>query len=104
MAAVAESNQGGEMVKSVLRTADPDLHVKLVAARHGKSERASPVAILFEAGKVVLHGRFPKLEAQLCGMIAGGGYEGPGMGPDRADAMVWGLTELMLTNERRRPA
>jgi phage terminase large subunit-like protein len=100
---VAESNQGGEMVKSVLRTADPELRVKLVHARHGKAERASPVAILFEAGKVVLHGRFPELEAQLCGMIAGGAYEGPGDSPDRADAMVWGLTELMLTPEPPEP-
>jgi len=100
---VAESNQGGQMVRSVLRTADPDLRVKLVHARHGKAERASPVAILFEAGKVVLHGRFPELEAQLCGMIAGGGYEGPGASPDRADAMVWGLTELMLKPERPAP-
>jgi phage terminase large subunit-like protein len=103
VALVAESNQGGQMVKSVLRTADPDLHVKLVAARHGKSERASPVAMLFEAGKVTLHGRFPQLEAELCGMIAGGGYEGPGNSPDRADAMVWGLTELMLEKERPTP-
>jgi phage terminase large subunit-like protein len=102
--AVAESNQGGAMVRAVLRTADPELRVKLVQARHGKAERASPVAILFEAGKVTLHGRFPELEAQLCGMIAGGGYEGPGASPDRADAMVWGLTELMLTPERPTPS
>ena len=92
---VAESNQGGQMVRSVLRTADPNLRVKLVHARHGKADRAAPVAMLFEAGKVVLHGRFPALEAELCGMIAGGGYEpvwsggpgGPGVSPDRADAM-----------------
>jgi hypothetical protein len=38
----------------------------------------------------------PELDAQLLGLIAGGGYEGPGQSPDRADAMVWGLTELML--------
>jgi len=58
------------------------------------------VAQLFEAGKVALHGRFEALEAQLLGMIAGGGYEGPGNSPDRADAMVWALTELMLGRER----
>jgi len=52
---------------------------------------------------VVLHGRFPELEAELCGMIAGGDYEGPGSGPDRADAMVWALTELMLQKERAVP-
>ena len=75
---VAESNQGGRMVKSVLHTADPNLHVKPVTARADKSHRAEPVAHLFEAGKVVLHGRFEALEAQLLGLIAGGGYEGPG--------------------------
>jgi terminase large subunit-like protein len=100
---VAESNQGGLMVQSVLRIADPDLRIKLVPAVQGKTDRAAPVAMLFEAGKVALHGRFPELEAQLCGMIAGGDYEGPGNSPDRADAMVWGLTELMLQKERAEP-
>jgi phage terminase large subunit-like protein len=100
---VAESNQGGLMVRSVLRISDPALKIKLVPAIQGKSDRAAPVAMLFEAGRVVLHGRFPELEAQLCGMIAGGDYEGPGTSPDRADAMVWGLTELMLQKERPPP-
>jgi phage terminase large subunit-like protein len=100
---VAESNQGGLMVQSVLRIADPALRVKLVTATQGKTDRAAPVAMLFEAGKVILHGRFPELEAELCGMIAGGDYEGPGNSPDRADAMVWGLTELMLQKERAAP-
>jgi phage terminase large subunit-like protein len=59
--------------------------------------------MLFEAGKVTLHGRFPDLEAQLCGLIAGGGYDGPGASPDRADAMVWALTELMLSREPPEP-
>jgi phage terminase large subunit-like protein len=48
---------------------------------------------------VRLCGRFEELEAQLCGMIEGGGYEGPGRSPDRADAMVWALSELMLGKE-----
>ena len=91
------------MVKSGLHTAEPRLKVKLVTATCGKSERAEPVAILFEAGKITLHGRFPELEAELCGMIARAGYEGPGTSPDRADAMVWGLTELMLTPEQAPP-
>jgi phage terminase large subunit-like protein len=97
---VAESNQGGRMVEAVLRAASAALRVKLVNATQGKSARADPIATLFEAGKVVLHGRFPELEAELCGLIAGGGYEGPGVSPDRADAMVWALTELMLGRER----
>ncbi|HEX8572155.1 MAG TPA: terminase family protein [Allosphingosinicella sp.] len=100
---VAESNQGGLMVQSVLRIADPKLNVKLVPAIQGKTDRAAPVAMLFEAGKVAVHGRFPELEAQLCAMIAGGDYEGPGNSPDRADAMVWALTELMLQKERAEP-
>jgi phage terminase large subunit-like protein len=97
---VAEQNQGGKMVATILRIADPDLDVKPVTATQGKAERAAPVAMLFEAGKVVLHGRFPQLEAELLGMIAGGDYEGPGTSPDRADAMVWALTELMLGVQR----
>lgn len=91
------------MVQAVLHTADPSLKVKPVTATVGKAERAAPVAMLFEAGKVTLHGRFPELEAELCGMIAGGGYEGPGTSPDRADAMVWSLTELMLELEPALP-
>jgi len=93
---VAEANQGGRMVEAVLRTADPDLRLRLVHATAGKAQRAEPVAHLFEAGRVTMHARFPELEAQLCGLIGGGGYEGPGASPDRADAMVWALTELML--------
>jgi phage terminase large subunit-like protein len=100
---VAESNQGGLMVTAVLRISDPNLKIKLVPAVQGKTDRAAPVAMLFEAGRVAMHGRFPELEAQLCGMIAGGDYEGPGKSPDRADAMVWGLTELMLGRERAEP-
>jgi phage terminase large subunit-like protein len=100
---VAESNQGGAMIGSVIRTADKRLKVKLVPAIAGKAERAAPVAMLFEAGKVTLHGRFPELEAQLMGLIAGGDYKGPGESPDRADAMVWALTELMLLPEQAEP-
>jgi phage terminase large subunit-like protein len=97
---VAEANQGGKMVKAVLHAADPGLRVKLVHASAGKATRAEPVSHLFEAGRAFLHGRMPELEAQLLGLIAGGGYEGPGPSPDRADAMVWGVTELVLGTRR----
>jgi phage terminase large subunit-like protein len=100
---VAEDNQGGRMVGHTLHGVDRALHVKPVTARLSKAERAVPVAQRFEAGKVRLHGRLPELEAELCGIIAGGAYEGPGTSPDRADAMVWALTELMLGGERPEP-
>lgn len=94
---VAEKNQGGAMVKSVLLGADSGLPVTLVHASQGKSARAEPVSLLYEAGKVRHLGVFPALEDELCGLVIGGGYEGPGRSPDRADALVWALTELMLS-------
>ena len=97
---VAEKNQGGDMVRSVLRAADIAMPVKLVHASRGKAARAEPVAALYEAGRVKHAGRFPALEDELCGLSAGGGYEGPGRSPDRADALVWALTELMLGRRR----
>lgn len=93
---VAEANQGGAMVASVLRAADISLPLKLVHASRGKVARAEPVAALYEAGRVRHAGRFTALEDQLCGLMAGGEYRGPGRSPDRADALVWALTELML--------
>jgi phage terminase large subunit-like protein len=100
---VAEANQGGAMVESVLRAADCALPVRLVHARRGKSARAEPVAALFESGRARFAGAFPELEDELCGLSAGGGYAGPGRSPDRADAMVWAFTELML-GKRKAPA
>ncbi|OQW72317.1 MAG: ATP-binding protein [Proteobacteria bacterium ST_bin13] len=93
---VAEKNNGGAMVKSVLAAADATMPITLVHASHGKVVRAEPVAALYESGRVRHFGAFPALEDELCGLITGGGYEGPGRSPDRADALVWGLSELML--------
>ncbi|MET0310347.1 MAG: terminase family protein [Sphingomonas sp.] len=93
---VAEKNQGGEMVASVLRAADAGLPLRLVHASRGKSARAEPVALLYEAGKAWHVGAWPELEDELCGLQAGGGYEGPGRSPDRADALVWAISALML--------
>lgn len=98
---VAEANQGGAMVASVLRAADISLPLKLVHASKGKVARAEPVAALYEAGRVRHAGCFPALEDELCGLIAGGGYQGPTRSPDRADALVWALTELMLVRTAR---
>lgn len=93
---IAEANQGGDMVASVLRAADITLPLKLVHASRGKSARAEPVAALYEAGRMRHAGMFAQLEDQLCGLMAGGAYEGPGKSPDRADALVWACHELML--------
>jgi phage terminase large subunit-like protein len=94
---VAEANNGGAMVESVLKAADLGLRVRLVHASLGKCARAEPIALKFETGKAYFAGEFPELEAELGGMIAGGGYEGPGRSPDRADAMVWAMTVLSET-------
>jgi phage terminase large subunit-like protein len=93
---VAEANNGGAMVRSVLLAADIALPLRLVHASRGKAARAEPVAALYEGGRVRHAGQFPLLEDELCGLLAGGTYEGPGRSPDRADALVWALTELML--------
>jgi len=94
---VAEANNGGAMVKSVLDAAGALLKVRLVHASLGKSARAEPIALRFEAGQAFLAGSFPELEAELAGLQAGGGYQGPGRSPDRADAMVWAMTALCET-------
>jgi phage terminase large subunit-like protein len=99
---VAEGNQGGEMVEAVLRGAGIRLPVRRVHARFAKGRRAEPIAAFFESGEAKLAGRFPELEAQLNGLVTGGDYQGPGS-PDRADAMVWAMTELLLTPQRAEP-
>jgi phage terminase large subunit-like protein len=96
---IAEANQGGDMVRSVLKAAGAGLPVKLVRASRGKAARAEPVATLFENGEAKFAGCFPALEDELAGLTAGGEHAGPGTSPDRADAMVWAMTELMATPE-----
>jgi phage terminase large subunit-like protein len=93
---IAEANQGGEMVGAVLRASNIALPVRLVHASRGKVARAEPVAALYEAGRVIHCGTFARLEDEMCGLMTGGAYQGPGRSPDRADALVWALTELML--------
>lgn len=92
---VAESNMGGEMVLQTLRGAAVTLPVVAVHASVGKARRAEPVALAYERGEVVHAGVFAALEDELCGLQTGGGYAGPGRSPDRADACVWALAELL---------
>jgi phage terminase large subunit-like protein len=89
---VAEQNFGGAMVEATLRAVDPSVPVKLVHASRGKAVRAEPVVALFEQGRAHIVGSLPQLEDQLCGWNP---LEA-GPSPDRLDAMVWGLTELLV--------
>ena len=100
---IAEVNNGGAMVESVLRGVEASLPVKCVRAAQGKVARAEPVAALYGAGRVHHLGVFPALEDEMCGLIAGGTYSGPGRSPDRADALVWAMSELMLGQSVKRP-
>lgn len=94
---VAERNYGGAMVEAVIRTADRKVSYKEVTATRGKVVRAEPVAALYEQGRVSHVGSFDALEDQLC-LFGPDGYAGEGS-PDRADATVWALTELMLKEQ-----
>jgi predicted phage terminase large subunit-like protein len=91
---VAERNFGGAMVESVIRAADRSVAYKEVTASRGKAVRAEPVSALYEQGRVSHVGSLDKLEDQMVLMTAGG-YAGEGS-PDRVDALVWALTEVML--------
>lgn len=89
---VAETNFGGAMVKSVIRSARPNTPFKALTASRGKAVRAEPVSALMETGKVRFAGFFRQLEEELCGFTTAG-YMGENS-PNRADAMVWGISEL----------
>ncbi|SFD54112.1 DNA-packaging protein [Roseivivax sediminis] len=99
---VAEVNQGGDMVEAVIRSLDPHVPLTKVHASRGKAARAEPVAALYEQGRVAHAPGFELLEEQMCRMTAQG-YEGAGS-PDRVDALVWALTDLVLRAPRSRPA
>lgn len=97
---VGETNFGGEMVRFVIKTADPKANYKKVTASRGKVQRAEPFSPLIEDGRVRFVGHFPELEEELAGFSTRG-YVGE-RSPNRADAVFWGLAELFpgLTNPR----
>lgn len=88
---VAEKNQGGDMVESVLRAQNGTARIKLVTATKGKYVRAEPIYSLYEQNKIYHVGSFPILEKQMVTFDPD-----KGKSPDRVDALVWGFTELML--------
>lgn len=95
---IAEANQGGDMVRSVLEQASRDVPVKLVHAKRGKWLRAEPVAYLYAQGRVHHVGAFAALEDEMLD-FGPEGLSAPGKSPDRLDALVWAITELMGTGD-----
>ena len=91
---VAETNQGGDMVQNVIRNIDSKVRYKGVHATKGKYTRAAPIFNLYELGKVYHVGQHPLLELQMCTF-----NPNEGSSPDRVDALVWALTELMLNQK-----
>jgi len=94
---VAERNFGGAMVEHVIRTVDRGISYKEVTASRGKVARSEPIAALYEQGRVSHVGGLADLEDQMC-LIGQDGYIGEGS-PDRADALVWAITELMTKSQ-----
>jgi phage terminase large subunit-like protein len=92
---VAEQNQGVALVEHTLRVVDRNIPLKLVHASKGKITRAEPVSALYEQGRVSHVDGFPELEDEMCSFEPGSTKS-----PDRLDALVWGLTELMVTGSR----
>jgi phage terminase large subunit-like protein len=90
---VAEVNNGGDMVAEVLRQAEPSVPVRSVTATRGKYLRAEPVAAAYERGLVFHAGTFEKLEDQLCALTPD--YDRGAGSPDRADALVWAVADLL---------
>lgn len=89
---VGEKNFGGDMVRAIVHACNPDTPYKEVCATRGKVVRAEPISTLYEQNKFHHVGIFNELEDQLCGMTMSG-YMGI-KSPDRADALVWGATDL----------
>jgi phage terminase large subunit-like protein len=98
-AIVVETNQGGDLLVQMFRSIDAMVPVKKVHASRGKYMRAEPVSTLYAEGRVAHVGEFPELERQMCDFAADGLSQGKS--PDRLDALVWAITELMLVDHRR---
>lgn len=89
---VAEGNNGGDLVRAMLKLAAPEIQVRMVRASIGKRARAEPIAALYAQGRVAHASAFAALEDEMCAFGAPG-FSGS---PDRMDALVWALTDLML--------
>ena len=93
---VGEVNNGGEMIEAMLRMIAPDVPFRAVRASRGKAARAEPVAALYEQGRIRHLGAFPRLEDQMCAFTPDFDRAAAGYSPDRVDALVWAITELLI--------
>lgn len=99
-AIVAEVNNGGELIAEVIRHVDPGVPVVQVRASRGKVIRAEPVAALYEQGRVHHVARFGQLEDQMCDFTTDFDKKVMGYSPDRVDALVWAITNLVVDEPR----
>ena len=97
-AILVESNQGGEMIETIIAQVDPDVPVRRRHAVRSKARRAAPVGLLYARGRVHHVGRFDALEDELCAF----GTDTATGSPDRMDALVWGVSELLLNQHAPR--
>jgi phage terminase large subunit-like protein len=93
---IGETNNGGDMIENTIRAISPNVSYRGVHASRGKAIRAEPISALYEQGRVHHVGAFAQLEDQMCAFTADFDRSTAGYSPDRLDAMVWALTELML--------
>ena len=93
---VAEVNNGGDLVEATVRMIDPNVAYSAVRASRGKVVRAEPVAALYEQRRIHHIGAFPTLEDQCCSFTSDFDRKAAGFSPDRVDALVWALTELLV--------
>lgn len=94
---VAESNQGGDMVRATIHAVDPTLRVEKITAKQSKGARAEPVSAMYERDKVHHAGFFPLLEAQMTSFVPG-----EGKSPDRMDALVHAVSTLLPAQPMQR--
>lgn len=99
-AMVAEKNNGGEMVQVTISTIPDAPFVRLLTASRGKLTRAEPIAAIYERGLVHHVGTFPLLEDEMCGFDGSSGADSP----NRYDALVWALTEVLQSIRAGKPA
>jgi predicted phage terminase large subunit-like protein len=92
---IGEANNGGDLIEQVIRTLQSNVPYSKVHASRGKVTRAEPVVALYEQNRVKHVGSLPKLETQMTTWAAKEGEKSP----DRVDAMVWAVSELMLNQD-----